>query len=363
MHRYEELEKRYYKRLWIRWGIKLGVGALLIGGGFYGITHAPQIYHFFKSKLSRGEPVKGAVTSPPVAQLNSSTGTPSQGGVEVKKVKVVKVSQGENSQSPSSTGTSISASSSFSVQSPTSSSPQSATPSYPSTSPEKNFSPSSPPPSPEKGVANTTPSPSYQQSPTSTSTSPKTGETSALTFQLPKRLPSREEEMEARQRWDTGGFFEKTFSQKGNYRRGERIANSGFKEVTISKKVVSPTRPSPSRRTYHKTRKRHTTPKIVEKKVTIPGLIESYNNNPSYEKAIMIAKMFYNGGNLYLAKIWALKANAIDVKKPESWLLFAKILLKRGYRHDAIKVLKTYLNQYGYSDKINTLLVQIEGGK
>ena len=92
--------------------------------------------------------------------------------------------------------------------------------------------------------------------------------------------------------------------------------------------------------------------KIIEKKADIKTLIRQYNLSPNYELAIEIAKYFYKKNNLKAAQNWVLNANNLDATRPDSWLLFADILLKEGKKDKAKKVLSVYIDDYGNNDKI-----------
>jgi tetratricopeptide (TPR) repeat protein len=98
---------------------------------------------------------------------------------------------------------------------------------------------------------------------------------------------------------------------------------------------------------------------IEEKRVTLKDLINSYNTNPNYDLALMIAKKFYNKNDLKSAQIWAIKANNLDPSRVESWLLFADILLKEHKKQKALEILNIYLDQYGDNDTINAKIRSI----
>jgi hypothetical protein len=301
MHRYEELERRYYRRLFLKWGAITGGVVVLVGGGYYLYLQRGAIL----KRFSKPEKGVGTQTQPPV--------------VEVKRVNVVSAEtrREENRSGPLSPGH---------------------------------------PPSPTEGGKGekVAPEKGPQTPPPSKTEKSQQGGGVVLKFQLPE-LPTTPLE-EAR---------------KPAYLRSpvrQIVETAKFKEELIRKKPVVPKRETSHYPYNPKNLVTESAPppppgKIVEKKIDLATLIQSYNNDPTYEKAIKIAKIFFKQGNLYLAKIWALKANSIDVKRPESWVIFAKVLLKKGYKEDAIKVLKTYLEDYGYSDQVNNLLLRLEGGE
>ena len=95
---------------------------------------------------------------------------------------------------------------------------------------------------------------------------------------------------------------------------------------------------------------------IKSQKLTLGDLIKSYQNFPSFEKAIKIANLYLKKNELKKAKEWALKANNIDASNYESWIIFAKILIKQNKRKEAIKVLKTYVENYGNNSQIENFI-------
>ncbi|GAB6046135.1 membrane protein [Caminibacter profundus] len=90
---------------------------------------------------------------------------------------------------------------------------------------------------------------------------------------------------------------------------------------------------------------------IKEKKVNIKELIQKYKEQPNYEIAMIIAKKYFDK-DLKKSQLWALKANNLDPKREESWLLFADILLKENKKQKAIEILNIYLDTYGENSKV-----------
>ena len=98
---------------------------------------------------------------------------------------------------------------------------------------------------------------------------------------------------------------------------------------------------------------------IVEEKMNIKDLINSFNQNPDYETAIQISNYYLNKNKFNLAKLWALKANNINPSKADSWKIFAIILIKQKKLNKAKEVLEIYLNDYGENPEIKKLLRSI----
>jgi len=79
----------------------------------------------------------------------------------------------------------------------------------------------------------------------------------------------------------------------------------------------------------------------------------SKNKNP--REALLIAKAYYRIGDYKNSEAWSLKANSLDKKLDDSWLLFAKSKDKLGKHEEAIKVLLAYYNK-NKSVKIKNLI-------
>jgi tetratricopeptide (TPR) repeat protein len=81
------------------------------------------------------------------------------------------------------------------------------------------------------------------------------------------------------------------------------------------------------------------------------------NKNP--REALLIAKAYYKAGNYKNAEEWALKANNLDKKLDESWLVFAKSQEKLGKGKEALKVLVAYYRT-SKSPKAKALIEKIK---
>ena len=101
---------------------------------------------------------------------------------------------------------------------------------------------------------------------------------------------------------------------------------------------------------------------IHSQNTSIQELIKAFNTKPSAQKALIIAKRYFNEGNFKNAAKWAYRANTLDQKNEESWLLFAKSLAKDGKRKKALSVLNIYYKK-SRSQKAKLLLEQIAKGE
>ena len=84
------------------------------------------------------------------------------------------------------------------------------------------------------------------------------------------------------------------------------------------------------------------------------------NNNPAL--SLFVAKKYYEIGNYEQAYNYALITNSINNDIEESWLIFAKSLVKLNKKEMAIKTLKEYI-KYSHSGNARILLNDIESGK
>ncbi len=83
------------------------------------------------------------------------------------------------------------------------------------------------------------------------------------------------------------------------------------------------------------------------------------NNNPAL--SLFVAKKYYELGNYEQAYNYALITNGINNDIEESWLIFAKSLVKLHKRDMAIKTLREYIH-YSHSGNAKILLDDIKSG-
>jgi hypothetical protein len=101
-------------------------------------------------------------------------------------------------------------------------------------------------------------------------------------------------------------------------------------------------------------------PLIKEEKIDDKYLLNKFNSSPTFDNAILLSTYYFNKNNLQKAKEWALKANSINSENYQSWEMFAKILLRKNQKEKAKRVLKAYIQNYGYNENIENLLRSIE---
>ena len=64
-----------------------------------------------------------------------------------------------------------------------------------------------------------------------------------------------------------------------------------------------------------------------------------------------MAREYYQIKDYKKSIFWALKANDIDKKAEDSWLIFAKAQIALGYQDEAKRALDAYLDSYGLIEK------------
>ena len=84
------------------------------------------------------------------------------------------------------------------------------------------------------------------------------------------------------------------------------------------------------------------------------------NSNPAL--SLFVAKKYYELGNYKQAYNYALITNNINHNIEESWLIFAKSLVKLNKKEMAIKTLRKYIS-YSHSGNAKILLNEIQTGK
>ncbi|HEH4450554.1 TPA: transformation system protein [Campylobacter coli] len=86
---------------------------------------------------------------------------------------------------------------------------------------------------------------------------------------------------------------------------------------------------------------------IYSKILNISDLKRSFYQNPSYQKAMSLATQYYENKDYEKSIFWSLKANDIDRKNSDSWVLFAKAKQALGKDEEAKQALDTYVSYYG----------------
>lgn len=98
-----------------------------------------------------------------------------------------------------------------------------------------------------------------------------------------------------------------------------------------------------------------------ESKVDIGELQKRFKETSSASLGLFIARYSYDRGDYTEAYNYALKTNAINSHLDESWLIFAKSLVKMGKTDQAKKTLQLYISNSN-SESARSLLDSIERG-
>ena len=93
----------------------------------------------------------------------------------------------------------------------------------------------------------------------------------------------------------------------------------------------------------------------------ISEIEDRFRENSNPHLGLYIARYYYERGKYNEAYNYALKTNAINNNMEESWLIFAKSLVKLGKSEQAKKTLQFYISQSN-SESAKNLLNSIEQG-
>ncbi|MDD2266459.1 CDC27 family protein [Sulfuricurvum sp.] len=101
--------------------------------------------------------------------------------------------------------------------------------------------------------------------------------------------------------------------------------------------------------------------KVDESKLDITSLERRFKETSNANLGLFIARYYYEHGNYDGAYNYALKTNNANSRIDESWIIFAKSLVKLGKTDQAKKTLQVYISQSN-SENAKGLLNSIENG-
>ncbi|MCX2683246.1 transformation system protein [Campylobacter sp. MIT 21-1685] len=81
--------------------------------------------------------------------------------------------------------------------------------------------------------------------------------------------------------------------------------------------------------------------------LNVQTLKNAFYQNPSYEKALIIMRIYYDKKSYKKTLFWALKANEFDTSLQEPWIYFAKAKKALGQEKEAKEILELYIQHYG----------------
>jgi len=102
--------------------------------------------------------------------------------------------------------------------------------------------------------------------------------------------------------------------------------------------------------------------KREESRNDIKEVLSRFKNNNNPALSLFVAKKYYEIGDYKQAYNYALITNKINNDIEESWIIFAKSLVKLGEKDKAINTLKEYIH-YSHSSNAQILLDEIQRGK
>ena len=94
----------------------------------------------------------------------------------------------------------------------------------------------------------------------------------------------------------------------------------------------------------------------------IETMKEKFFKSKHHRDALLVAKAFYSKGAYKESEKWALKANKLESKKAESWIIFASSKAKMGQKEEAIKILFAYYKK-DRSARVKAVIEKIKTGQ
>lgn len=101
----------------------------------------------------------------------------------------------------------------------------------------------------------------------------------------------------------------------------------------------------------------------VKKIDSLADMIRAYNNDPKYSLALKIAQHYFDNKNYVQSLSWSKKANKLDAKGSEAWILYAKSEYESGNREKAKELLKMYVSSSNSKEAKELLISWVKGDK
>lgn len=130
----------------------------------------------------------------------------------------------------------------------------------------------------------------------------------------------------------------------------------------IQEKVSKPTLQQTAQEEYIEPLSKKITIKRKNTDKDISEIISRFKNNNNPALSLFVAKKYYEMGNYHQSYNYALITNQINNEIEDSWIIFAKSLVKLGKKNMAIKSLNEYI-KISHSSSAQTLLDSIILGK
>ena len=140
----------------------------------------------------------------------------------------------------------------------------------------------------------------------------------------------------------------------------KRVDGSEKIEHRLQKKVASPSAPIEVVTSANSVKKKPVL-KLVSTQTnnTLKHIIDRFQQTRDPKLALYIAQSYFKKRAYEEAVRWSIMANSIEPSNEASWILYARAKVKLGHKNEAIKALKTYLNQYA-SRRVETYLEYLE---
>jgi len=152
----------------------------------------------------------------------------------------------------------------------------------------------------------------------------------------------------------------------------QKTTSQKQKNLKVHRQPPKPTQKVPEEKIIHTKpikkptkEKRKSTLQIKTKQISeneIQEILQRFKKTNNPNLSLFVAKKYYELGNYNKAYNYALITNEIDNTIEESWIVFAKSLVKLGYKQRAVKTLQAYIN-YSHSSQAKLLLNKITTGK
>jgi len=93
---------------------------------------------------------------------------------------------------------------------------------------------------------------------------------------------------------------------------------------------------------------------------SVNDMIKIYNKEKRYSLALKIAKHFYKQKNYKKSLKWSKKANTLNPKASEAWLIYAKSEYEQGNKVRAENILRVYIKNSGSKEAKELLVAWIK---
>jgi len=140
-----------------------------------------------------------------------------------------------------------------------------------------------------------------------------------------------------------------------SYKKPKKVETQTKKTSKLKKVVEEPIKQKKEIKSHLKIKRQNTQDDINH-------VLKRFNKNNDPALSLFVAKKYYELGKYHKSYNFALITNEINDNIDESWIIFAKSLVKLNKKEKAISTLKQYI-QHSDSNKAKILLEEITSGK